>query len=73
MLDIVLTSIRLMLAGKLFKDNAEVLGRVLFGAGAGALAITMLSLIAPLWLAASIGGAVSGAMQPYLMRNVKYA
>ena len=73
MLETAISSTRLMLTGKLFKNNVEVLRLVLLGAGSGALAIAVLSLVAPLWLAAIVGGAVSGAMQPYLLRHVKYA
>jgi len=73
MLETALSSGRLFLAGKLFRDNRLVLRQMAVGAGAGAVTTIVLGLVAPLWVACLVGGAVSGFLQPLLFKDLKYA
>ena len=73
MFDTALSSARLFLAGRLFRDNRRVLRQLALGAGAGAAVLVLVGLVAPLWLAAIAGGAVSGFLQPLLFKDLKYA
>jgi hypothetical protein len=73
MLSTVIDSAKLLLAGKLFQDNAKVCRQLAAGAGAGALVLLIVGLFAPVWLAAIIGGGVAGFLQPILFKDVKYA
>lgn len=60
-------------AGKLFKDNHVVMGKFALGAGAGAIAGVAVGIVAPVWVAAIVAGAVAGFAQPILLKDVKYA
>ncbi len=73
MIGTAIESAKLLFAGKLFRDNAKSMRQLAIGAGIGALVIVILGLFLPLWLAALVGGAVSGAMQPILFKDLKYA
>lgn len=66
-------SAKLFLSGKLFKDNAKVVRQLAIGAGAGALVVIVVGLFAPMWVAAVLGGGVSGFLQPILFKDLKYA
>ena len=69
----VLDSAKLMFSGKLFKDNAKVMRQLAVGGGIGAVVVIAVGLVAPVWLAAVAGGAVSGFLQPILFKDLKYA
>lgn len=73
MLDMMLNSGKLFFAGKLFKDNKMVIRQFLIGVGAGVIVLVAAAQVIPLWGAAIAGGAVSGALQPYLFKDLKYA
>ncbi len=73
MLSTAVDSAKLLFAGKLFKDNAKALRQLAIGAGAGAAAVVVVGLFAPAWVAAIVGGAVSGVLQPILFKDLKYA
>lgn len=73
MLDMAINSAKLFFAGKLFKDRSLVIRQLAVGAGAGAGAMILVGLVAPVWLAAIIGGAVAGFLQPILFKDLKYA
>ncbi len=73
MLSTAIDSAKLLLSGKLFKDNAKVMRQLAIGAGAGAVIVIIVGQVAPLWLAAVAGGAVSGFLQPILFKDLKYA
>lgn len=73
MIDIVMTGARLLLAGKLFKDNWSVMRLLLTGAAAGATVLVVSSMALPLWAASVIGGATTGLLQPWLFRDIKFA
>ena len=68
-----LDSAKLLFAGKLFKDNAKAMRQLAIGAGAGAGVIIVLGQFTPIWVAALVGGVVSGALQPILFKDLKYA
>ena len=73
MLSTVIDSAKLLVSGKLFKDNAKAMRQLAIGAGAGAVVVIIVGQVAPLWLAAVAGGAVSGFLQPILFKDLKYA
>lgn len=73
MLSTAIDSAKLFIAGKLFKDNAKVTRQLAVGAAVGALVVILVGQVAPLWLAAVAGGAVSGFLQPILFKDLKYA
>lgn len=71
MVDMVVHSVKLFLAGKLFRDNWSFFRQL----GAG-FAVTLLLMLAigwmnP-WLGMVAGGAIGGALMPWLLRNLKY-
>lgn len=73
MFEMVLTSAKLFVAGKLFQDNAMAMRQLAIGVGAGVIAIVVLSKIVPLWAATIVGGALTGFLQPMLFKDLKYA
>ncbi len=73
MLEMALTSAKLMLAGKLFKDNRLAMTQLAKGAGMGAALMLLLSLGFPPWVAAIAGGAAAGWAQPILFKDLKFA
>lgn len=73
MLEMAISSAKLFLAGKLFKDNAMVVRLLMTGCVAGAAVGVIIGLFVPVWLAAIIAGGVAGFIQPVLLKNVKYA
>lgn len=73
MLSTVIDSAKLLVSGKLFKDNAKAMRQLAIGAGVGALVVILVGQVAPLWLAAVAGGAASGFLQPILFKDLKYA
>ena len=73
MLGTAIDSAKLLLAGKLFQDNAKVFRQLAIGAGSGALAMLIVGQFAPVWLAALLGGGLAGFLQPILFKDLKYA
>jgi len=73
MLDMVLSSTRLLFAGKLFQDNRLVLRQLAIGVGVGVVATVAVGQLAPLWVATIVGGGLSGLLQPILFKKLKYA
>ncbi|SMF30661.1 hypothetical protein SAMN06265365_13739 [Tistlia consotensis] len=73
MLSTALDSARLFFTGRLFRDNAKVMRQLVLGAAAGALVVIVVGQVAPFWAAAAAGGAVSGFLQPFLFKDLKYA
>ena len=74
MFDMVLTSIKLFLAGKLFQNpmrvfTLSVLG-VLFTIGVAAILLFAAGL--PPVLAAAVSGLLGGSAQPFLFKDLKY-
>jgi hypothetical protein len=73
MLDMAKNSIQLFFQGRLFQDRGQVMRQVALGAGGTAvMAMVLLALGLPTWLAAIIAGALGGGVQPYLFKNLKY-
>lgn len=73
MLATAMTSAKLLFAGKLFRNTKQVLLQFALGALAGLVVGVGVGQIAPIWVAALAAGAVSGLIQPFLLKNVKYA
>ena len=73
MVEMVLNSIKLFFAGKLFRDNKAAMRQLALGSASGAVVTVLLGLAAPLWLACLAGGAVAGFVQPVLFKDLKYA
>ncbi len=73
MLGMAMNSAKLFCAGKLFKDNKVAMRQLMMGAGIGVIAGIVIGLFAPIWIAAIAAGAVSGAVQPVLFKDLKYA
>lgn len=71
MLDMVINSIKLFLAGKLFRDNAAFFKQWGLGFLVSFVLIFGLSFVNG-WLAAVVGGAFGGALMPWLFRDLKY-
>lgn len=73
MLEMFMNSARMMLRGKLFRDNKMVIRQWVIGFGiAIALIVLLGKFIVPIWAAAMIGGFVTGAVMPYLFKDLKY-
>ncbi|HMB74780.1 MAG TPA: hypothetical protein VKN76_00135 [Kiloniellaceae bacterium] len=73
MFEMVKHSSKLFFAGKLFQDNKLVMRQLAIGAGAGAVVLIVVGQFAPVWVAAILGGAVAGFLQPILFKDLKYA
>ncbi|MGD9785433.1 MAG: hypothetical protein AB7E80_07005 [Hyphomicrobiaceae bacterium] len=73
MFDLVLSSAKLFFAGKLFQEPGKALRQLAIGVGAGLIAVVAVGHFAPMWAATAAGGAVTGFLQPYLFKNLKYA
>jgi len=73
MLEMAISSGKLFLAGKLFQDNKLVMKQFAIGAGAGAVTVIVVGQFAPIWVAAIVGGGLSGLLQPFLFKDLKYA
>lgn len=73
MYDMVMSSLKLFFAGKLFQDPAKAMRQLAIGVAAGVIVAVVVAQIAPLWIATAAGGAASGLLQPYLFKDLKYA
>lgn len=73
MFDMLMSSISLFFQGKLFQEPSKAMTQLLFGIIAGTVAGVIVGQFAPLWTAGAAAGAVSGLLQPYLFKNLKYA
>jgi hypothetical protein len=73
MWDMFTNALKLFLRGKLFREPRAVLRQWLIGVAVAAALLVGLALAgAPLWLALAIASTVSGLLQPYLFKNLKY-
>lgn len=71
MFDMVLNSIKLFVAGKLFRDNAAFFRQLCVGFAVTLALMLALGWVNP-WLGMVAGGAIGGALMPWLFRNLKY-
>lgn len=68
-----LNALKLFLKGKLFRDPHAVLKKWLIGCVVSLLAVIILAKAGvPLWLTVVMVAFGSGALQPWLFRNLKY-
>ncbi len=66
-------SATMMLKGKLFRDNGMVIRQWAIGFIIAVILIVLLGkFVVPKWAAAIIGGFITGALMPYLFKNLKY-
>jgi hypothetical protein len=72
MFSMILDSMKLFFAGRLFANYREVLTRAILATVIGAAVTIGIGLIASTILAAIAGGAVGGFMLPILFKNLKY-
>jgi len=73
MFEMAVNSAKLFFAGKLFKDTPKALRQLAIGVGAGVATLLAVGLVAPIWAATAAGGAITGLLQPYLFKDLKYA
>jgi ABC-type enterobactin transport system permease subunit len=74
MWEMFVNSMQMFLKGKLFRDNKLVFTQGAIGVAAAVILIVLLGkFVMPMWAAALVGGFVSGALMPYLFKNLKYA
>lgn len=73
MFGMAMSSAKQFFAGKLFKNNGQVTFQFALGSLVGIVVGVGVGQIAPVWAAALAAGGVSGLIQPFLLRNVKYA
>ncbi|MFA5122023.1 hypothetical protein [Zavarzinia sp.] len=60
-------------SGTLFAEPSKAYAQMAIGIGVTAVLVIALGLAgAPLWAAGLVGGAVGGAVQPYLFKNLRY-
>ena len=72
MIDLLLTTLQLMLKGKLFRDPVQVYARLAVCNVVAALAVFIaLDVQAPAWML-MLSIAVLGILVPYSLRHVKY-
>jgi hypothetical protein len=74
MLDMFINSISLFCKGRLFQDLSHVIRQATIGMVIAAL-IVIIAVKAglALWMAIIIASLISGGIQPYLFRDLKYA
>jgi hypothetical protein len=73
MIEMFLNSATLFIQGKLFRDKDSVLKKAYIGMAIAAFLVIFLAKInLPIWLAIIIASLVSGAIQPYLFKDLKY-
>tara|TARA_R110000772_G_scaffold49123_6_gene112719 strand:- start:27632 stop:27853 length:222 start_codon:yes stop_codon:yes gene_type:complete len=73
MFEMMMSSGKLFLAGKLFQDNGHMFRQLSIGVIVGVAVSVGVAQVAPIWAAAVAGGAISGILQPILFKNLKYA
>ncbi|PCI19451.1 MAG: hypothetical protein COB62_05525 [Piscirickettsiaceae bacterium] len=74
MLDMVKNSVILFWQGRLFQDLGHVIKQASIGIVVAAVLVVVLAKMGlALWLCVVIGSLVSGGVQPYLFKDLKYA
>lgn len=73
MFDMFLSSAKLFLKGKLFRDINTVYKQACIGMAVAAFLVIFLAKVGlPLWLAIIFASLISGGIQPYLFKDLKY-
>ena len=73
MFDMLKSSATLFFQGKLFADNAKVYRQMAMGIVVTALVLIALTKVGvPVVAAAIVAGLIGGALQPFLIKNLKY-
>jgi hypothetical protein len=67
-----LNSVKLFLQGKLFRDYGMVMRLWALAFAIASALIVLLAEYVNIWFGAVAGGLISGALMPYLFRNLKY-
>jgi hypothetical protein len=66
-------SLKLFVKGKLFREPRQVLRQWLIGFAVSLAGVVVLAQVGlPLWLAIAIAALGSGALQPFLFKDLKY-
>lgn len=74
MFEMFLNSATLFMKGKLFRDIDSVFKKAYIGMAIAAFLVIFLAKIGlPLWLAIILASLISGGIQPYLFKDLKYA
>jgi hypothetical protein len=74
MWDMFSNAVTLFARGKLFRDFNQVVKQTLIGnLIAFVLVVALAKIGLPLWAAVVVSGLISGAAQPYLFKDLKYA
>lgn len=69
-----MNSVTLFVRGRLFQDLGHVLQRLAIGVAIGVVILVGLAKFGlPLWLCVGLASLVSGAVQPALFKDLKYA
>jgi len=71
MFDMVMNSMKLFVAGKLFRDNLAFFRQLAIGFLVTLVLMAGIGWLNP-WLGMVVGGAVGGALMPRLFRDLKY-
>jgi hypothetical protein len=71
MFDMIINAAKLFLAGKLFRDNLAFFRQWGIGVAAALVLMAGIGFVNP-WLGMVLGGAVGGALLPWLLRDLKY-
>jgi hypothetical protein len=66
-----INAVKLFIAGKLFRNNLHFFRQWGIGFAVAVVLIAGLSLVNP-WLGMAVGGSVSGALLPWLFKDLKY-
>jgi hypothetical protein len=72
MLDMVVNAAKLFVAGKLFRDNLAFFRQWGIGFVVALLLMAGLSVVIDPWLGMLVGGALGGALLPWLFKDLKY-
>ena len=72
MFQVFMHSVRLLLRGKLFRDNADVLRQWLKGFGLTLAVFLVVALAVNVLLGVIIASLVGGAAQPWLFKDLKF-
>lgn len=74
MWDMFTNSLKLFLKGKLFREPLSVLRQWLIGFVVALVVLVALAKLGvPLWLSVAVTALLTGVLQPFLFKNLKYA